>query len=64
MKQVKALVDQKLVDADSVKMFAGNQIVLVVPADSTLGITRLPGPDQGRRQEDHLRRPQESLLTA
>ena len=38
-KQVKALVDQKLVDADSVKTFAGNQIVLVVPADSKLGIT-------------------------
>jgi molybdate transport system substrate-binding protein len=38
-KQVKALVDEKLVDADSVKTFAGNQIVLVVPADSKLGIT-------------------------
>lgn len=38
MKQVNALLDQKLVDADSVQVFAGNEIVIVVPADSTLGI--------------------------
>jgi molybdate transport system substrate-binding protein len=38
-KQVKALVDEKLADGDSVKTFAGNEIVLVVPADSTLGLT-------------------------
>jgi molybdate transport system substrate-binding protein len=38
-KQVEALVDAKLASADSVKIFAGNGIVLVVPADSKLGIT-------------------------
>ncbi len=37
-KQVEALVDGELADADSVKTFAGNQIVLVVPADSKLGL--------------------------
>ncbi len=39
MKQVKALVDAKLAGAASVETFAGNGIVLVVPADSKLGIT-------------------------
>ncbi len=39
LKQVRALQDQALVDADSVREFAGNQIVLVVPADATLDIT-------------------------
>ena len=39
MKQVTALKDAGLVDAASVKTFAGNEIVLVVPADSTLGLT-------------------------
>jgi molybdate transport system substrate-binding protein len=38
-KQVNALVDKKLADASTVKTFAGNEIVLVVPADSTLGLT-------------------------
>jgi molybdate transport system substrate-binding protein len=38
MKQVKALLDENLVDADSVEVFAGNEIVLIVPADSTLGL--------------------------
>ncbi len=37
-KQVKALVDAELADADSVKTFAGNQMALVVPADSKLGL--------------------------
>jgi molybdate transport system substrate-binding protein len=39
MKQVKALQDGGLVDAASIKLFAGNAIVLVVPADSTLNLT-------------------------
>jgi molybdate transport system substrate-binding protein len=39
LKQVNALIDEKLVDAASVKNFASNEIVLVVPADSKLGIT-------------------------
>ena len=39
IKQVKALKDAGLVDAASIKQFAGNEIVLVVPANSTLGIT-------------------------
>lgn len=39
MKQVTALTDKKLADAASVKQFAGNDIVLVVPANSTLGLT-------------------------
>ncbi len=39
MKQVNALMDAGLVDAASIKVFAGNEIVLVVPAASTLGIT-------------------------
>ncbi len=39
MKQVTALKDSSLVDAASIKTFAGNEIVLVVPADSTLGLT-------------------------
>jgi molybdate transport system substrate-binding protein len=38
-KQINALVDEKLVDGTSVKTFAGNEIVLVVPAASKLGIT-------------------------
>jgi len=38
-KQVNALKDQNLVDAASIRDFAGNQIALVVPADSTLGLT-------------------------
>lgn len=38
-KQVKALEDQNLVDAASIKDFAGNEIAVVVPADSTLGLT-------------------------
>ena len=38
-KQVTALVTEKLADADSVKVFASNEIVLIVPANSTLGIT-------------------------
>jgi molybdate transport system substrate-binding protein len=38
-KQVKALLDKNLVDSASVKTFASNEIVLVVPANSTLGIT-------------------------
>jgi molybdate transport system substrate-binding protein len=37
-KQMNALLDGDLVDAASVKTFASNDIVLVVPADSTLGI--------------------------
>lgn len=43
MKQVTALENGKLVDASSVKKFAGNTIVLVVPANSTLGITSFQG---------------------
>jgi molybdate transport system substrate-binding protein len=39
MKQVKALQDGGLVDTASVRLFAGNAIVLVVPADSTLNLT-------------------------
>ncbi len=39
MKQVKALDEAGLVDTASIKTFAGNEIVLVVPADSTLGLT-------------------------
>jgi molybdate transport system substrate-binding protein len=38
MKQVTALVDQNLVEAESVQVFAGNEIVLVVPADSKLAL--------------------------
>jgi molybdate transport system substrate-binding protein len=38
-KQVNALVGEKLADASTVKTFAGNEIVLVVPADSTLSLT-------------------------
>lgn len=37
-KQMNALLDADLVDAVSVKTFASNDIVLVVPANSTLGI--------------------------
>ncbi len=36
--QVDNLLEQSLVDRDSVTAFAGNSMVLVVPADSTLGI--------------------------
>ena len=39
MKQVKALTDKQLADTASVKVFASNEIVLIVPANSTLGIT-------------------------
>ncbi len=39
MKQMNALVEGKFVDQATVKVFAGNEIVIVVPADSTLGIT-------------------------
>jgi molybdate transport system substrate-binding protein len=39
MKQVNALKDAGLVDAASIKTFASNEIVLVVPAASTLNIT-------------------------
>jgi molybdate transport system substrate-binding protein len=38
-KQIKALTDASLADASSVKVFASNEIVLIVPANSTLGIT-------------------------
>ena len=38
-KQVKALTDANLADPASVKVFASNEIVLIVPADSTLNIT-------------------------
>jgi molybdate transport system substrate-binding protein len=38
-KQVKALTDAGLVGAASVKVFASHEIVLVVPANSTLNIT-------------------------
>jgi molybdate transport system substrate-binding protein len=38
-KQVKALTDANLADAASVKVFASNKIVLIVPANSTLNIT-------------------------
>ena len=39
MKQVTALIGKQLVDASSVKDFAANEMVLVVPANSTLGLT-------------------------
>jgi molybdate transport system substrate-binding protein len=39
MKQVKALTDASLADAGSVKVFASNEIVLIVPANSTLSLT-------------------------
>jgi molybdate transport system substrate-binding protein len=39
MRQMNALLDAGLVDRTSVKVFAGNEIVLIVPADSMLGIT-------------------------
>ncbi len=51
MKQVDALDGQGLVEAGSVKVFASNEIVLVVPADSTLGISsfeELAGADVKR----------------
>jgi molybdate transport system substrate-binding protein len=38
LKQLNALVDEKLVDPASVKNFASNEIVLLVPTDSKLGI--------------------------
>ena len=38
-KQVTALLDADLVDAASIKTFAGNEIALVVPTDSKLGFT-------------------------
>ena len=37
--QVETLLKENLVDSASVKVFASNEIVLVVPADSALGIT-------------------------
>lgn len=40
LKQVKALTDANYADAASVRTFASNEIVLVVPADSKLGITK------------------------
>ncbi len=39
MKQMTALAEGEFVDQAAVKVFASNEIVLVVPADSTLGIT-------------------------
>jgi molybdate transport system substrate-binding protein len=39
-KQVTALTDKSLADAASVKIFASNEIVLIVPANSTLNITK------------------------
>lgn len=39
LKQVNALRDENLVDAASIENFASNEICLVVPANSTLGIT-------------------------
>ena len=41
MKQVTGLLEKSLLDEASVKVFASNEIVLAVPADSTLGITSL-----------------------
>jgi molybdate transport system substrate-binding protein len=41
MKQITALVDKSLVDEATVSVFASNEIVLAVPADSTLGITSI-----------------------
>ena len=38
-KQMNALIDQSLVDKDSVRVFAGNGIVLVVPSNSKLAIS-------------------------
>ena len=38
MKQMNALIAENLVQTASVKVFAGNEICLVVPANSTLGI--------------------------
>lgn len=40
MKQVDSLKDKSLVDTDSIKVFASNEIVVVVPAGSALEITR------------------------
>ena len=37
-KQMDALLDQKLVDESSVKVFASNEIVVVVPTDSALSL--------------------------
>ena len=39
MKQANALVEGKYADQTSLRVFAGNEIVLVVPADSALGIS-------------------------
>ena len=39
MKQMTSLADQDLVDPESVQVFAGNEIVLVVPAESKLAIS-------------------------
>ena len=39
MKQMNALEDEGLVDADSVVELLENKIALIVPKDSTLGIT-------------------------
>jgi molybdate transport system substrate-binding protein len=39
MKQMDALLEGGLVDEASVKVFAGNEMVIIVPADSNLGIS-------------------------
>ncbi len=39
-KQMNALKDKSMVDADSIQVFASNEIVLGVPAASTLGVAR------------------------
>ncbi len=38
MKQVNALVEGKFIDQAAVRVFAGNEIVVAVPADSALGV--------------------------
>ena len=38
MKQVKALVEGKFIDQAAVRVFASNEIVVALPADSTLGV--------------------------
>ena len=57
-KQVTALTDKSLADAASVKTFASNEIVLIVPANSTLTISKfedLANPPS-RPTESRLRR--------
>lgn len=41
MSQVTALLEKDLLDKDSVKVFASNEIVAAVPANSTLGISSI-----------------------